>query len=206
MGTSYNRSIHMNYLPINIKLKNKTVWVLGAGEVASRKISALIKVKARIHCFANEFNDTIKVWESAGKLSTHVKELEDIDISSLGKKPKLIVSATGNELISTKAFEFAEQHNILLNTVDHPDLCNYLTPAIVDRSPLLIAISTEGSSPVLARLLKQKIEKLLPFGLQKIVKQAKSLRPLIKKKIKQGIGLAKVRSAILKRRKELIFF
>lgn len=176
----------MNYLPINIKLKNKTVWVLGGGEVATRKISALIKVNARIHCFAKEFNKTIKDWESIGKLETHSVELEDIDISSLGEMPKLIVSATGNTTISNNAFEFAEQHNILLNTVDQPDLCNYLTPAIVDRSPLLIAISTEGSSPVLARLLKQKIEKLLPFGLQKIVKQAKSLRPLIKRKIKKS--------------------
>ncbi|WP_179952313.1 siroheme synthase CysG [Marinicella rhabdoformis] len=176
----------MNYLPINIKLKNKTVWVFGAGEVATRKISALIKVKARIHCFAKDFNDAISTWEAAGKLSTHQMDLEDIDISNLGKKPQLMVSATGNPIVSKQAYEFAEQHNILLNTVDEPDLCNYLTPAIVDRSPLLIAISTEGSSPVLARLLKQKIEKLLPFGLQKIVKQAKSLRPLIKKKIKQS--------------------
>ena len=186
MGTSCSRSIHMNYLPINIKLENKTVWVFGAGDVAARKISALIKVKARIHCFANDFNDNIMTWESQGKLTTQKVELEDIDISKLGISPKLIVSATGNTQVSMQAYEYAERHNILLNTVDQPDLCNYLTPAIVDRSPLLIAISTEGSSPVLARLLKQKIEKLLPFGLQKIVKQAKSLRPLIKKKIKKS--------------------
>ncbi len=176
----------MNYLPINIKLKNKAVWVLGAGEVATRKISTLLKVKAEIHCCALEFSDEIKNWEQQGLLQTHSKHLEQIDINLLPIKPQLIVSATSDALVSRSAYDFAEQHGILLNTVDQPDLCNYLTPAIVDRSPLLIAISTEGSSPVLARLLKQKIEKLLPFGLQKIVQQAKALRPLIKKKIKNA--------------------
>ncbi len=176
----------MNYLPINIKLKNKTVWVLGAGPVAARKISTLIKAKASIHCCAMQFCEQIKIWEKQGLLQTHQKHLEHIDISLLSEKPHLIVSATSDAKVAHSAFLMAENEGILLNTVDQPELCNYLTPAIVDRSPLMIAISTEGSSPVLARLLKQKIEKLLPFGLQKIVQKAKQLRPYIKKKIKNA--------------------
>ncbi len=176
----------MNYLPINIKLKNKPVWVIGGGAVATRKIMSLLKVGAKIHCMATDFEEGLHDLAAQGKISLYLKHIESFSLDLLPEQPLLIVSATGNRKLGKQIHEVAESNRILLNTVDDPELCNYLTPAIVDRSPLLITISTEGAAPVLARLLKQKIEKLVPFGLQKIVQQAKALRPYIKKKIKQS--------------------
>lgn len=176
----------MNYLPINIKLKNKPVWVIGGGAVASRKIMSLLKVGAKIHCMAASFEHDLLALAEKNELTLYQQHIEHFSLDLLPQQPILIVSASGDRALAKQIHEVAESQNILLNTVDDPELCNYLTPAIVDRSPLLITISTEGAAPVLARLLKQKIEKLVPFGLKKIVRQAKSLRPLIKKKIKQS--------------------
>lgn len=170
----------MEYLPINIDIKNKNVLVIGAGEVAARKIKMLLKAKAKITCLSLQFSDEIK--QLANK---HPIELKQVDLEAAAeqylaaeylKSFQLVISATDNGFIAKRVFRLGQEHHILVNTVDQRDLCNYITPAMVDRSPVMIAISSSGSAPVLARNIREKIETLIPHNLGELAAKADSMR------------------------------
>ncbi len=169
----------MNYLPINIKLKNKQVLVLGGGSVAQRKINNMLVVGAKITCLALNFENQIKQLADNKKIQIMRCDLTDLNILDQFHID-LIISATDQEVINQSVYNYAQRKNIWVNTVDQQDLCDFITPAIVDRSPIVVAISSEGSAPVLARIIKQKIEYLLPLNIGYLATIAKKLRNKIK--------------------------
>ena len=170
----------MRYLPVNLDLKDQPVLVLGAGNTASRKINKLLSVNAEVTCLALKFNQEILRLKQQGLIKTVKQDLqENLDLSTY-KHVRTIISATGVPSIDEAVYEFAQKNNLWVNTVDNQALCDFITPAIVDRSPVVVSISTEGSAPVLARIIKQKIEYLLPQKLAQLATQAASLRKRIK--------------------------
>ncbi len=173
----------MQYLPINIKLKNKQVIVLGAGSVASRKIKSLLKVKAEVVCIALNFSDDIQELADLQKITIIKHDLSDLSVIKSIDGVRMIISATDDPEINARVFKYAQRHDIWINTVDQQNLCDFITPAIVDRSPVTVAISSEGSAPVLARIIKQKIEYLLPQNLGQLAESARRLRTFIRRKI-----------------------
>ncbi len=177
------RAICMEYLPINIKLKNKPVVILGGGSVALRKINSLLKVDADIICVALIFTAEIKQLATNNQIKMFSFDLSDISVLNQFNKISLIISATGDERISKSAYQYAHHRQILINTVDQRELCDFITPAVVDRSPVVVAISSEGSAPVLTRIIKQKIEYLLPPNLGYLATIASKLRTKIKQAI-----------------------
>lgn len=175
----------MQYLPINIKLNNQTVLVLGGGATALRKINSLLKANAQITCISLTFKPAIKDLAKNNQIKCIEHDLRDLSLFQQIQPIRLIVSATGVAEINRSIFQFAEQQNILINTVDQQELCTYITPAIIDRSPVVVSISSEGAAPILVRIIKQKINQLLPLQLGLVASKAKSIRSYIKKSIPQ---------------------
>jgi len=173
----------MKYLPINIKLKDRVVLILGGGKVAIRKISSLLATEAKIICIALDFDQKLEAMAKTHNIQLIKHDLRQIEFLNQFKRVQLIISATDVSEVNQTIYQYAQSKNIWVNTVDQQNLCDFITPAIIDRSPIVVAISSEGSSPVLTRIIKQKIEYILPFNLGDLARKAKALRHDIKQRI-----------------------
>lgn len=170
----------MDYFPVFMKLQGQPCLVVGAGEIAARKIELLLKADAKITVIAR-------------KISTHVSELQAIHGLNVLQKSfstedligfRLVISATDNQQTNELVADTATQQNIPVNVVDSPDLCSFIFPAIIDRSPIVAAVSSGGSAPVLARLLRAKIETVIPPAYGKLAALAEKFRSAVKHTIK----------------------
>ncbi len=152
----------MQYYPVFLDLRGRDCLVVGGGIVACRKAAALQKAGARIHVVAPEITGELQGIAVATAGSYHLRpfELPDLD------HKMLVIAATSQRKVNEEIFRGATERNILANVVDNADICNFITASIVDRSPLLIAVSSSGVAPVLARLVRSRIETIFPstFG------------------------------------------
>ncbi len=170
----------MNYFPIFIDLKNQPCLVVGGGSVAVRKIELLLKAGANITVIAPDIHDNIhSLQKTHPSLQLQEKCFADSDI----QQQRLIISATNQADVNQRVAQTAAKYNIPVNVVDNPDLCSFIVPAIVDRSPIVAAISSGGASPVLTRLLRAKIESLIPPAFGRLASLAEKYRELVKQHI-----------------------
>jgi len=169
----------MDYFPICLKLKNLPCLVVGAGSCAARKIELLSRAGAKITVVAREISPQIAAMQTSHNLTLQQKEFEPNDLHGF----KLVISATNDAATNQLVSECANQQDVWVNVVDSPALCDFIFPAIVDRAPITIAISSGGSSPVLARLLRAKIETLIPPTYGILGKLAEKFRETVKQKI-----------------------
>lgn len=170
----------MDYFPLFIDLKNKDCLVVGAGEVASRKIELLAKANASITVIAPVISPSIQdLAEQNNQITLVYKEFSSDDIN----QQRLIIAATNQPLVNKQVAEAANLHNIPVNAVDSPELCSFIVPAIIDRSPIVAAVSSGGTSPVLARLLRSRLESLIPPAFGRMAKLANKYRATVKEKI-----------------------
>ncbi len=158
-----------------MNLHNQRCLVVGAGPVALRKIRLMISAGANITVIAPDMCADLQS-EFGAKVDHHQREFEDSDIDGY----RLITAATNAPEVNQRISVLAQQKNIPVNVVDEPELCSFITPSIVDRSPVLIAISTGGGAPVLARLLRAKIEALIPNSYGKLAQAMASYRDQLK--------------------------
>jgi uroporphyrin-III C-methyltransferase/precorrin-2 dehydrogenase/sirohydrochlorin ferrochelatase len=168
----------MNYLPIFIDIKQKPCLVVGGGDIALRKINLLLKANAAITCVSKECCDGIEKLVKDNKITRIEKAFEATDINA----QVLIVSATDDSALNEQVSELAKAANIPVNVVDSPDLCSFIMPSIVDRSPIVIAISSAGKAPVLARLIRAKLESTIPHAYGKLAELAGNFRDQVKAK------------------------
>jgi uroporphyrin-III C-methyltransferase/precorrin-2 dehydrogenase/sirohydrochlorin ferrochelatase len=171
----------MNLLPLHINLKNKTCLVVGGGEVAARKIDLLLRVKAKVVVVAPEVCEAVASLVKEQKITWQERTFVESDIGD----QTLIIAATNNKSVNEKVSELAHQKNIPVNVVDAPDLCSVIFPAIVDRDPLIIAISSGGTSPVLARFVRGKIESVISEQFGELAKMLEAHRDEIRKQFPQ---------------------
>ena len=185
---TYHRVITlMDYLPISLDLKGKKCLIIGGGDVAARKLTTLLRAQADVDLLSLEFgtevhrvrskHDTRKTSRLLYGELTRKKEFE----KKIVNKYTLIVAATDNPIINRMVSVVAQRSNILVNVVDNLELSSFILPAIIDRSPLLVAVSTAGVSPLLARKIREKIEWILPKHLGSIFSSLKSIRNKLKK-------------------------
>ncbi len=170
----------MDYFPLFLKLKQQNCLVIGAGEVAARKIELLTKAGAIITVIANKISPTVANMQNTHQLTITEKTFDKTDIKGF----RLVVSATNNSSTNQLVAESATKLNILVNVVDNPALCSFIFPAIIDRSPVIAAVSSGGSSPVLARLLRAKIESIIPPAFGQLAHLAEKYRSRVKEQIK----------------------
>lgn len=169
----------MEYFPLFIKLKNQRCLVVGAGEVAARKIDLLSRAHATITVIAPIIGNSVSNMQDTHSLQIIEKKFEEPDL----KEFKLVISATNDPVTNKKIAEAANRLNIPINVVDNPELCSFIFPAIIDRSPVIAAISSGGASPVLARLLRAKIESLIPAAYGRLARLAEKYRLRVKQSI-----------------------
>ncbi len=169
----------MDYLPVYLKLNKQPCLVVGAGAVAARKIALLTKAGAKINVIAPKINPVILEMQKDHDLCIEQKEFVENDVSGY----KLVVSATNNNVVNQRVATAAKELSIPVNVVDNPDLCSFIFPAIIDRSPVIAAVSSGGASPVLARLLRARIESLIPHAFGKLATLTQKFRSQVKEKI-----------------------
>ena len=148
----------MDFLPIFLNIRNRPCLVVGGGSVAERKVSLLMDAGADITIVSLNLCDSLKALLDDGQLSFRHGEFIDDDID--GKV--LIIAATDDRQVNEKISSLANERGIPVNVVDNPDLCSFIMPSIIDRSPVQIAVSTGGASPVLARTLRSRLESMIP--------------------------------------------
>lgn len=171
----------MDYFPLFIKLKNQPCLVVGAGEIAARKIELLSRTGAHITVVAKCIGDKVTSMQTLHNLTIFERPFADEDVLGM----RVIVSATNHLATNVRVANAAENHLIPVNVVDNPNLCSFIFPAIVDRSPLITAISSGGVSPVLARILRAKIESIIPASYGRLAQFAEAFRQTVKDHIKQ---------------------
>ncbi len=169
----------MNYLPIFIDLKDHSCWIIGGGAVAARKASLLIKAGAEVHVIAPKLSQELQRYLSEGKVRWHRASFSPEAVAEL-PRPLLIISATDDEAVSHQAAQWARERNILINTADVTELCDFILPAIIERAPVTVAVSTGGASPILARWIKGVLERCLPQGIGVVAQLLGNTREQVK--------------------------
>jgi len=166
----------MQYFPMFFDLNNKPCLVIGGGDIAARKVSLLFRAGASITVIAPTLCDSLQGRLNAGEVQ-HVKKLfEAADITDYA----VIIAATDDQQINRQVSEIAHQRNIPVNVVDQPSLCSFIVPSIIDRSPVQVAVSTGGASPVLARLLRARMETWIPAAYGKLATLMEEFRGRVK--------------------------
>ncbi len=169
----------MDYFPLFFDLRNKRCLVVGAGETASRKISLLLKTNTKITVIAPSIADSIRQMGKGAAVTLLEKEFHCDDLNH----HDLVVSATQCKQINTYVADQARAKKIPVNVVDSPELCDFIFPAIIDRSPVVAAVSSTGASPVLARLLRAKIETTIAPAYGQLAQLADKFREVVKNTI-----------------------
>ena len=166
----------MDRLPIFLKLDNESCLIVGGGEVAERKVRMLLRVGGTVTVVAPDITPGLRHRLLAREIR-HIPQRYD---KSMLKAQRMVVVATDNKAINRRISIDAAKRGVICNVVDDNELSTFTLPAIVDRSPVVIAIGTEGAAPVLARQLKFQIERRLPARIGELADFAKRLRPLVK--------------------------
>ncbi len=166
----------MDYLPIFCRLDNKPVLLVGGGEVAERKARLLLDAGAHLTVVAPELDPELAELAANGRIEWLAGEFAPAQLT--GKW--LVVAATDRREVNAMVYQSANQAGIFANVVDDPKRSSFIMPSIIDRSPLMVAISSGGKAPVLARLLREKLEALLPQHLGAVAAFAGSLRERVK--------------------------
>ncbi len=147
----------MDYLPLFIDVAKRRCLLVGAGEVARRRLRLLLEAGAYVVVVAPVVDpEVVSMCEGRGEI--HVRAFDAGDVAGV----VLAIAATNDATVNRHVYEAAQRHDVLVNTVDDAALSSAIFPAIVDRDPLLIAISTGGRSPTLARRARAFIEARLP--------------------------------------------
>ena len=170
----------MDYLPVFMNVKGQRCLLVGAGEVASRKAALLARTGAYLVVVAPWVRDEVRELVTRHHGEIHQREFQDTDLDDVN----LVVAATDNDAVNRHVSELARARRLPVNVVDQTELCSFIVPAIVDRSPVVIAISTGGSSPVLTRQIKENIEIMLPATYGRLASLLGSLRD----RVKQGVS------------------
>jgi uroporphyrin-III C-methyltransferase/precorrin-2 dehydrogenase/sirohydrochlorin ferrochelatase len=151
----------MDYLPIFLRLQDRTAVVVGGGSVALRKVAALRKAGARVTVIAPALHPQLASQAARGQLH-HIAAA--FSPAHLGDAVA-VIAATDDAAVNRAVSQAAQAHQLPVNVVDDPELSSFIFPAIIERAPMLVAVSSAGHAPVLARRVRAQIEALLPARL-----------------------------------------
>ncbi len=158
----------MDYLPIFIDLRSRPTLVVGGGAVAARKIELLLGAGAAVRVVAPQIGAQVRALAAAGRIEHVARSFEPASLDGVA----LVVAATNREAVNAAVAAAARARNVPVNVVDDARLSTFIVPAIVDRSPVVVAIGTSGTSPTLARWVRARIEALLPARLGRVAELA----------------------------------
>ncbi len=162
----------MRYLPIHVDLENKHVLIVGGGDAAEAKLRTLLKTVANLHLVAPHISAEIMRWVDAGQIIWSSRAFTEADLNGV----TLVYAATEDDDVNARIAAMASKRGLMVNAADQKTVCGFITPAIVDRSPVVLSIGTEGTSPSLARALKSDLEGRLPSTLGTLALVTQELR------------------------------
>lgn len=150
----------MRYYPAFLRLAGRPCLVVGGGEIAAQKVGALLSNQADVTVISPHLNSTLAEHAAAGHIHHRAKEYAHGDLAGF----RLVIAATDDEKVQHQVAEEAASSGVLVNVVDRPELCDFIVPSVLERGDLLIAVSTSGQSPAMARRIRQQLEP--QFGAQ----------------------------------------
>jgi uroporphyrin-III C-methyltransferase/precorrin-2 dehydrogenase/sirohydrochlorin ferrochelatase len=169
----------MDYLPIFLKIRDQQCVVVGGGEIGARKIALLLRAGGRVRVISPELCETLQRRSARGEIEHLARHYRPTDLDGAA----LAVAATSDAAVNREVAGAARARGLPVNVVDDPDLGNYIVPSIIDRSPVVAAVSTGGASPVLARLIRTRLESLIPAGYGRLAELAAGFRERVKQAI-----------------------
>ena len=164
-----------------MELSKKSVLLIGGGEVAERKLDLLLKANAKLTIVSPEFTEYIEDLFGKNKNITPIND--NYKEEYMNNSFSFVIAATNNESLNEDIARQANHKGILVNVVDKPDICDFIFPSILERGPITVAVSTGGSSPVLARLLRTKLETMIPGAYGRLAKIVSDNRIPVRKKL-----------------------
>ncbi len=144
----------MRYYPVFLRLEGRLCVVVGGGEVAERKVEALVEAGARVRVIAPEVTPRIARWAEEGRIELERRPYREGDLSGAW----LCVAATDDQAVQEAVFSEAEKKGLFCNVVDRPERCSFIVPSVIKRGRLQLAISTSGASPAAARRIRERLE------------------------------------------------
>ncbi|MFA5241298.1 MAG: siroheme synthase CysG [Sulfuricella sp.] len=166
----------MEFLPVFLDIKGKTCAVIGGGDVAARKVSMLLNAGGKVTVVAPELCPTLKRQSESGEIHYVQSRFAPAHL----QEAIVVIAATDDREVNKQVSEVAKAHRLPVNVVDDPDYCSFIMPSVIDRSPVIVAVSTGGSSPVLARLLRARLETLIPGTYGRLATLAEKFRGKVK--------------------------
>lgn len=170
----------MKLLPIFLNVKGQPCLVVGGGEVAARKVALLRRAFARVTVIAPRLCASLTELAQKSDIAHKATDFAPADVAGF----MLIVAATNDLAVNRQVSEAARAQGVPVNVVDQPELCSFVMPSIIDRSPVVVAVSSGGASPVLARLLRARLETLVPASYGRLATLVEKFRTQVKTKLK----------------------
>ncbi|MCK5877183.1 MAG: uroporphyrinogen-III C-methyltransferase [Candidatus Marithrix sp.] len=171
----------MNFLPIFLNIRNQPGLVVGGGIIAARKVELLLRAQAVVTVIAPQLTEELNKLVQEGRI---IHQEEHFNLTDLHQY-RVVIAATNDKSTNEQVSKLAQNQGIPVNVVDQPQLCTFIMPSIIDRSPVQIAVSTGGASPVMARLLRSRLESVIPANYGKLAEFVASFRD----KVKQHLSL-----------------
>ncbi|MXS84555.1 uroporphyrinogen-III C-methyltransferase [Nitrosomonas sp. HPC101] len=169
----------MDYLPIFLDIKRRNCLIVGGGGVAARKARLLLRAGACIHIVSPVIDEELN--RLLLQYSSIIHDAEIFRADHL-QDMVLVIAATNDRKVNQAVSAAAMQAGIPVNVVDNPDLCTFIMPSILDRSPVIVAVSSGGSSPILARLLRARLEALIPAAYGRLARYAARFREQVRQR------------------------
>lgn len=167
----------MQTFPVFLSLRGRRVLVVGGTNAAARKIELLLAAGARVALIAEKVDGDIAQWIDDGAISWSGGAFDPIDLVDAA----LVFAASGDDSLDARVSADAGRAGVPVNVVDRPLLSSFIMPSIVDRAPVTIAISTGGTAPSLARLLRAEIDRVLPATVGRLARFAETFRDQVKR-------------------------
>ena len=166
----------MDFLPIFFNVKGRLCLVVGGGEVGTRKAGVLLEAGARVRVVAPEIAGSLSAQTGVESIKARF-EAQHLDGATL------VIAATNDRSVNIEVSRLARERSIPVNVVDDPELCSFIMPAIMDRSPLMVAFSSGGASPVLTRMMRGKLESIIPQNFSRLAAFAERFREQVKQRV-----------------------
>ena len=171
----------MEHLPIFLDIKAKPCLVVGGGPIALRKLENLKRAGAEIHVVAPALAPEFRARVDETEIHYHARRFQDDDIEGM----RLVIAATDDRDINRQIAALANARGIPVNVADQPEDCTFIMPSIIDRSPVVVAVSTGSASPVLARMIRARLESLVPAGYGRLAELCADYRDKVKARFDQ---------------------
>ena len=170
----------MDFLPIFLDVRDQPCLVVGGGEVSARKVARLLGAGARVTVLAPVLDAALQAHLGQARITHLAQRFEPAAMEGF----VLAIAATDDDAVNRAVASAARALRIPVNVVDQPALCSFIMPSIIERSPLIVAVSSGGASPVLARLLRARLESLIPAAYGRLAALAATFRGAVKARFK----------------------